>query len=132
MFWNHPPLSEWDGDITGYVLSVVERASGSGSEINVSATTSHILKSLHPYYVYTIKVATVTERGQGQFSSAVSARTDVAGKEGWVGGEAGGKRGKVEGGEGRRREEGEGGGRRGKEEVEGGGRRDEGGGGGGG
>ena len=100
--WDHPPLSERDGDITGYVLYVVETASGSESEINVSATTSHTLESLHPYYMYMIKVATVTERGQGQFSSAVSARTYMAGKEGWVGGEGGGRRGKEERG-GRRR-----------------------------
>ena len=57
--WNPPPPENQNGMIRHYTINVTELNSGE-SFILISINTDIVLSSLHPFYVYEIRIAAVS------------------------------------------------------------------------
>ena len=76
--WSPPPEEAHNGEITHYVIMVLEVQTG--HSFSSSSNTEEItLGNLHPYYDYSITVAAHTIE-IGPSSSAINVRTSEAGK----------------------------------------------------
>ena len=78
--WRAPPVSDQNGEITGYRLSVTEVITQTMWTENTSDVTQLTLNGLHPNYQYLVRVAAISAAGQGNYSNAVSATTQPYGK----------------------------------------------------
>ena len=79
--WRAPPVSDQNGEITGYRLSVTEVITQTMWTQNTSDVTQLTLTGLHPNYQYLIQVAAISTAGQGKYSNTVSATTQPYGKK---------------------------------------------------
>ena len=77
--WDAPPSSQLNGILTAYIVDVTERETGYNFEQNTT-TTSIILHSLHPHYVYECRIAAYTVE-TGPFSTIFAVQVLMAGKE---------------------------------------------------
>ena len=57
--WQPPPEENLNGVVRFYYVFVTELESGSSYREN-STTTNYLVENLHPFYTYTLSVATVT------------------------------------------------------------------------
>lgn len=78
--WRAPPVSDQNGEITGYRLSVTEVITQTMWTQITSDVTQWTLTGLHPNYQYFVRVAAISVAGQGKYSHAVSATTQPYGK----------------------------------------------------
>lgn len=76
--WDAPPTLLLNGILTAYIINVTERETGYTFERNTT-TTSIILDSLHPHYIYECRVAAYTI-DQGPFSTVFAVQVLMAGK----------------------------------------------------
>ena len=76
--WDVPPTLQLHGILAAYVVNVTERETGITFEVNTT-TTSIVLDSLHPDYVYECRVAAVTI-APGPFSTIFAVQVLMAGK----------------------------------------------------
>lgn len=75
--WDSPPTLLLNGILTAYIIDVTERETGYTFERNTT-TTSIILDSLHPHYVYECRVAAYTIES-GPFSTVFAVQVLMAG-----------------------------------------------------
>ena len=76
--WDALPTLLLNGILTAYVVNVTERETGTTFEVNAT-TTSIVLDSLHPDYVYECRVAAFTI-APGPFSTVFAVQVLMAGK----------------------------------------------------
>lgn len=75
--WDALPTLLLNGILTAYVVRVTERETGYTFEVNTT-TTSVVLESLHPDYIYECRVAAVTV-APGPFSIIYAVQVLMAG-----------------------------------------------------
>lgn len=78
--WTAPQVSDQNGEITGYRLSVTEVITQMMWTHNTSDVTQWTLNNLHPNYQYLVQVAAISATGEGKYSNAVSATTHPYGE----------------------------------------------------
>ena len=76
--WDAPPTLLLNGILSRYVVNVTERETGRTFEVNTT-TTSVILGSLHPDYVYECRVAAFTI-APGPFSTIFAVQVLMSGE----------------------------------------------------
>ena len=74
------PPEDPNGNIHEYIVNVTEVETGRMFQLSTN-TTSIIIGSLHPYYIYNCTVVAVTI-APGPFSTVITVRTDEAGRFG--------------------------------------------------
>ena len=77
--WNPPPFEHQNGRIIEYRINVTEVITGRVF-LHVSTSTSDVIASLHPDYVYEWTVTAVTI-GVGPYTTASNIRTPEDGKK---------------------------------------------------
>ena len=76
--WSPPPLEQQNGPIIGYVVELIETASGR-MRTNQTDSTTFQWDSLHPNYAYQCRVAARTEAGRGPYTQYISVEMPEAG-----------------------------------------------------
>lgn len=77
--WAPPPPIEVNGNLDHYVIEAIEMATGRNSQYTESSTQTTI-DSLHPYYVYKLRVAAFTN-ARGPYTEYISVTTSESGKQ---------------------------------------------------
>lgn len=72
-------MEQQNGPIIGYVVELIETASGR-TRTNQTNSTTFQWDSLHPNYAYQCRVAARTEAGKGPYTAYVSVEMPEAGK----------------------------------------------------
>ena len=76
--WNPPPLSEQNGIITGYNVSLINTVTG--EQMSFFTTSTQItVGMLKPFTIYRCAVAAYTLVGMGPFTTYLYFETDEAG-----------------------------------------------------
>ena len=77
--WQAPPTNTQNGVLRYYIVKVLEVATGTVTLLNTSDNSvQYTVQTLHPYYVYDVRVAAGTI-GLGPYSSADIIRMPEAG-----------------------------------------------------
>ena len=72
MSWQEPPPDTHNGVLRYYTVSVFEEATRTNTLLNTSGSITHFtVPSLHPYYLYRVRVAAATV-GLGPYSSPIT------------------------------------------------------------
>ena len=75
--WAPPPPIKVNGNLDHYVIEAIEVATGRSSQYTESSTRAAI-NSLHPYYVYKLRVAAFTN-ARGPYTEYISVTTSESG-----------------------------------------------------
>ena len=76
--WLPPPLSEQNGMITGYNISLIDTTTGHEIYL-VSHNVSISVDSLNPYTIYQYRIAAFTSVGLGPYSNLLTFQTEESG-----------------------------------------------------
>ena len=81
MVWTEPPIDTHNGIILSYniILTVANTIAMDTFSVNATSTSVNIT-DLHPFYVYSLRVAGMTRYGAGPYSDDVSVTTLEDGK----------------------------------------------------
>lgn len=74
MIWTEPPIDTHNGIILSYNIIVTVTNTMDTFSVNTTSTSVNIT-GLHPFYMYSLRVAGVTKYGAGPYSDAVSVTT---------------------------------------------------------
>ena len=76
--WTQPLLSEQNGVITGYNISLIDTTTGHEIYL-VSHNVSISVDSLNPYTIYQYRIAAFTSVGLGPYSNLLTFQTEESG-----------------------------------------------------
>ena len=79
MVWTEPPIDSHNGIILLYNIILTVANTMASFSINATSTSVNIT-GLHPFYMYSLKVAGMTRYGAGPYSDEVSVTTPEDGK----------------------------------------------------
>ena len=79
MTWTEPPINTHNGIILSYNIIVTVTNTMDTISVNTISTSVNIT-GLHPFYMYSLRVAGVTRYGAGPYSDGVSVTTLEDGK----------------------------------------------------
>ncbi len=80
VFWNPPPVSEQNGVIVKYVISISDSNTDTEIVTLFSNTTSVSVESLLPYTIYKCSVAAFTSIGIGPYTTDIYFETAETGQ----------------------------------------------------
>ena len=80
MKWTQIPYEHANGIITGYMINYKETEANTRWLSNFTTEMFITITGLQEYFIYTFRVAGMTKKGVGKFSTDIYVRTDEDGK----------------------------------------------------